>query len=146
MCPLGKERFWPIRGNSSILFFRTVGNQNLYERLTDLTTLLTNRKHDITVTLSCFPLIYVGVFPDQYSWLWSLRSPIRVDLAADIAKEIKRALHTRRGRRDEAAEAGRRMSVKIFCTPAELFVLFHSFCSLASLHSLISRTRSFFTF
>ena len=114
--------------------------------LTNINRLETDRKHNVIVGLSCFHLLYVGQLPDQYSWLWSLHTHTRADLAVNIGNEIRRTLYTRRGRREEASEAGRRMAVKIFCSPAEFFVLFYESCSLSSLHSLISHTLSFLHF
>lgn len=119
---------------------------NAYVPLTNINGLQTDRTHDVTVSLSCFRLLYVGQLLDQWSWLWSLRTYTRADLAVDIGNEIRRALYTRRGRRQEASEAGKRMTVKIFCSPAEFFVLFYQFCSLGSLSSLISHSRSFLRF
>ena len=78
-------------------------------------------KFNILIDMSS-AILYIGQLPDQ--WLWSLRTHTRADLAIDIGNEIRRALHTRPGQRQEASEAGRRMTVKIFCSPPQFFVFF----------------------
>ena len=51
-----------------------INESNAHRRLTNVDELKTNQTNHVAVILSCFPLIYVGTFRNQYSWLWSLLS------------------------------------------------------------------------
>ena len=96
---LAKKQFWPISGNSSIHFYRLVtANPNgpdLYARRTtngsDNITDEPQTRRDGDTLMFSFDLC--RRFPRSvYSWFSSLWSPTRVDLAADISKEIRKAL------------------------------------------------------